>query len=237
MSYYVGIDIGGSGSRLAVAAADGTVRYARQGPGISVSDEGVDVLGIVATLLAVAEPELADVAGIGVGCSGVASLVAQPGELAQAIRGLAVAGNMSCPVALAVDAATAALGALAGQAGCVTALGTGAISVGWDGQHRWHRVDGWGHLLGDRGGGAWIGIAALSAAMEAADGVSPGGEALLQAATKRFGPSPTWPQRLYPRPDKAAALASTAHANAAGPMPDKSTRLATSPISAARPTM
>ncbi|HEY5834648.1 BadF/BadG/BcrA/BcrD ATPase family protein, partial [Streptomyces sp.] len=68
----------------------------------------------------------------------------------------------------------------------------------------------WGHLLGDAGGGAWIGRAGLDAALRAHDGRAGGSQALLARARKRFGPVETLPGQLYPRPDRPAVLASFA---------------------------
>ncbi|QJW38176.1 ATPase [Cellulosimicrobium protaetiae] len=111
--------------------------------------------------------------------------------------------------AVAADALTAHLGALGGRPGAVVAVGTGAIALGTDLRDVWHRVDGWGHLLGDLGSGSWIGAQGLRAAVAAHDGRDNGGStALLAAATERFGPVPTWPGQLYTRPDRAQVLAS-----------------------------
>ncbi|PID97433.1 MAG: hypothetical protein CSA83_02685, partial [Actinomycetales bacterium] len=131
-----------------------------------------------------------------------ASLVADPASMANSLR-----DQFSSPVVLAADAVTALLGALAGQPGCVTALGTGAISVCWDGEKAWRRMDGWGHLLGDRGGGAWIGLRALQLAMATYDGLSVGGKGLLAAAVETFGEPPSWPAMLQD-PGRAGLLAS-----------------------------
>jgi len=59
-------------------------------------------------------------------------------------------------VALVADAVTAYAGALRARPGAVVAAGTGLIAIGTD-LTGWRRADGWGHLLGDCGGGAWIG--------------------------------------------------------------------------------
>ncbi|MFF8973431.1 N-acetylglucosamine kinase [Streptomyces sp. NPDC014995] len=112
-------------------------------------------------------------------------------------------------VALAADAVTAYVGALGSRPGAVIAAGTGLIAIGTD-LTAWRRADGWGHLLGDCGGGAWIGRAGLEAALRAHDGRPGGSVALLTRAEERFGPMPGLPGRLYPRPDRPAVLASFA---------------------------
>ncbi|MFI1330434.1 N-acetylglucosamine kinase [Streptomyces sp. NPDC020845] len=74
----------------------------------------------------------------------------------------------------------------------------------------WRRADGWGHLLGDCGGGAWIGRAGLEAAMRAYDGREGGSQPLLTRLEAVFGPAGELPGKLYPRPDRPAVLASFA---------------------------
>ncbi|WP_369227328.1 N-acetylglucosamine kinase [Streptomyces sp. R39] len=112
-------------------------------------------------------------------------------------------------VALAADAVTAYVGALGPRPGAVVAAGTGVIALGSD-LTGWRRADGWGHLLGDCGSGAWIGRAGLEAALRAFDGRDGGSAALRAAAEERFGPLPGLPGQLYPRADRPAVLASFA---------------------------
>ncbi|MCD2441485.1 hypothetical protein LQ757_04255 [Agromyces sp. SYSU K20354] len=144
----------------------------------------------------------ATLAGVGVGATGLASLVVSPAASLAALSAAAGA-----PVALAIDAVTAHLGALGGSAGAVVAVGTGSIAIGTDLREVWRRVGGWGHLYDDRGSGAWIGIEGLKAAIQTHDGVTTDAPALLSAAVSRFGPAPTWPSQLYTRDDRGAVLA------------------------------
>lgn len=83
------------------------------------------------------------------------------------------------------------------------------IALGTD-LTNWRRADGWGHLLGDSGGGAWIGRAGLDAAMRAHDGRRGGSVALLARLEAVFGPAADLPGVLYPRTDRPALLASFA---------------------------
>ena len=59
------------------------------------------------------------------------------------------------------------------QSGVVIVAGTGSIAYGVDASKRACRAGGWGYLLGDEGGGYWIGRAALSAVVRAFDGRGP----------------------------------------------------------------
>lgn len=61
----------------------------------------------------------------------------------------------------------------------VLIAGTGSIVLGRGTGPRWFRAGGWGWLLGDEGGGQWLGRAALAAAAAAWDGGPPTGLASL----------------------------------------------------------
>ena len=213
--WVLGIDVGGSGSRMQLAAERGALGLSDSGAVITgtrvqIGAEGSSIRSVVAALLQQAAQEwpleFAELAGIGVGSTGLATLVADPHALHDELAALCA----GVPLALATDAVTAHLGALGGQPGAVIAVGTGAIALGTDFEDRWQRVDGWGHLLGDRGAGAWIGMEALREAARQHDGVARGSETLLAAAVAQFGEPQTWPAQVYTRPDRAAVLASFA---------------------------
>ena len=211
----LGVDSGGSGVRVALSRADGartTAPAASDRPAVTGA-HGIDAQSLLALVLPLATG-LMDAAGADridaacVGAAGMASLgddlrARLPAALAEAlgVRRLALAG----------DAVTAYAGALGLRPGVVVAAGTGMIALGTaaDGGG-WRRADGWGHLLGDAGGGAWIGRAGLDAALRAHDGRAGGSAALLARAQERFGPATTLPGQLYPRQDRAAVMASFA---------------------------
>lgn len=214
-TWVLGVDSGGSGLRVALAGADGSYAAAplTSGRPAVTGAHGIDAGDLLSLVLPLAESLLREVGArrtvaACVGAAGMASLgedlrARLPGALRErlGVRRLALAG----------DAVTAYAGALGLRAGVVVAAGTGMIALGTaaDGT-AWRRADGWGHLLGDAGGGAWIGRAGLEAAMRAYDGRAGGSDALLARAHQRFGPPATLPGQLYPRPDRPAVLASFA---------------------------
>ncbi|WP_338054150.1 N-acetylglucosamine kinase [Streptomyces spiramenti] len=230
--WVLGVDSGGSGLRAALArpAPDGRVTAAstfvsrtpvRTGvAGIDAGHLWEQLLPALPGMLERAAREEdgaqghADpptVAAVCVGAAGMATL----GDDLRARLPRELAGLFG-PVrlALAADAVTGYAGALGERAGAVVAAGTGMIALGTD-LRVWRRVDGWGHLLGDCGSGAWIGRAGLEAAMRAHDGRAGGSAALLAAARERFGDPASLPGSLYPRPDRPAVLASFAPSVAA----------------------
>ena len=215
----LGIDVGGTGSRVALAApaadrlGDQVILGTLTGPRVEIGAEGTSAPVVIRRLVAAARqawPEpFSRVTGIGIGATGIASLASDPTVLAQVI-----AAEADARTAVTIDAVTAHLGALGGAGGAIAVLGTGAIAIAHPGADddgilgaQWTRVDGWGHLFGDRGGGAWIGRLALEAALRAHDRVDRRGAALLAAATGRFGDPSTWPATFYTRSDRAGLLA------------------------------
>ncbi|MDF6022630.1 BadF/BadG/BcrA/BcrD ATPase family protein [Streptomyces sp. JH34] len=212
--FVLGVDSGGSGLRVALAPADtGHAAFtAVCAEPVRTGAAGIDaghlleqVLPAVGRLLEQAGPGAA-VAAAAVGAAGMATL----GGQLRAVLPQALADSLGVHrVALAADAVTAYAGALGGRPGAVVAGGTGMIALGTD-LTSWRRADGWGHLLGDSGGGAWIGRAGLDAAMRAHDGRRGGSPALLARLEETFGPATGLPGLLYPRTDRPALLASFA---------------------------
>lgn len=208
--WLLGVDVGASGSRLAVVPLDGTGRTAGRtlvGERLSVGNTGSTGAAVALDLVARALAELDDaqragVRGVAAGIAGLGTNVADPSSYVPRLRGL-VPG---VEVVLASDMVTAHLGAL-GTGGAVLAAGTGAVALGTDLRSRWHRVDGWGYLIGDLGSGAWIGRRALEAGAAAADGRDSAGAALADAIAARLGPVASWPAAVYHRADRAGVLA------------------------------
>ncbi|GAA2543852.1 BadF/BadG/BcrA/BcrD ATPase family protein [Microbacterium mitrae] len=216
-AWVLGIDIGGTGSRaIAAAVTDepgetthpSSESHTLVGDAVQVTTTGSTTLDTAHKLIDRAQREFTDrdpeqLRGVGIGATGMATLVADPTQLLAEIS-----AQVGVPVVIAADAITAHVGALGGAAGAVIAVGTGSIAFGTDFATTWHRVDGWGHVLGDRGSGSWIGMHALQRALATHDGVARGGGALLAAAVQRFGDPETWPGQIYTRPDRAGVLAS-----------------------------
>ncbi|WP_406207249.1 MULTISPECIES: N-acetylglucosamine kinase [unclassified Streptomyces] len=211
-SGFLAVDSGGSGLRVVVGTVGrgATARRESREP-VRTGDRGIDpghfleqLVPMVRALTAEAGVDRLDAAAVG--AAGMASLGdALRAELPDALGREFGIGR----VALAADAVTAYVGALGPRPGAVVAAGTGLIAIGTD-LTNWHRADGWGHLLGDCGSGAWIGRAGLEAALRAYDGRPGGSAGLLARAEELFGPVRNLPGNLYPRPDRPAVLASFA---------------------------
>ncbi|WP_432093104.1 N-acetylglucosamine kinase [Streptomyces sp. bgisy100] len=213
--WVLGVDSGGSGMRVAIARPDDgrPVATVASDTPARIGPAGVDAGHFLELLLPAARELLSSTgadgppSAVAVGAAGMATLGDElrarlPGALADALG--------ARRLALAADAVTAYAGALGQQAGAVVVAGTGLIAVGTDlgpAGRGWRRADGWGHLLGDCGSGAWIGRAGLEAALRAHDGRAGGSAALLARLEAVFGPAAGMPGLLYPRADRAAVLA------------------------------
>lgn len=215
VSAVLGVDSGGSGLRMALGSADGatvrTIGTATSTEPVRTGTSGIDPAHLLEQLLPAVETLLARAgaeapAAVAIGAAGMATL----GDGLRAELPAALESALGVRrLALAADAVTAYAGALGQRPGAVVAAGTGMIALGTD-LVTWHRADGWGHLLGDCGGGAWIGRAGLEAAMRAYDGRRGGSAALLSRMEAVFGPAPEMPGLVYPRTDRPAVLASFA---------------------------
>lgn len=213
-AFVLGVDSGGSGLRVALGSVDARrpVRTEVCAEPVRTGTAGIDADHLLEQLLPAVRRLLeregpgASVTAAAIGAAGMATL--GDGLRAEVPTALADALGVR-RVALAADAVTAYAGALGQRPGAVVAGGTGMIALGTD-LRTWRRADGWGHLLGDSGGGAWIGRAGLDAAMRAHDGRRGGSSALLERLESAFGPVTGLPGLLYPRTDRPAVLASFA---------------------------
>ncbi|MGX4693875.1 N-acetylglucosamine kinase [Streptomyces sp. JNUCC 63] len=209
---FLAVDSGGSGVRVVVGVPGrGPLARRESGEPVRTGARGIDPGHLMEQLVPMAWA-LAAEAGVErletavLGAAGFATL----GDALRAELPDALARHLGVRrVALVADAVTAYTGALGPRPGAVIAAGTGLIAIGTD-LTGWRRADGWGHLLGDCGSGAWIGRAGLEAALRAHDGRDGGSARLLALAEEAFGPTPGLPGRLYPRSDRAAVLASFA---------------------------
>ncbi|WBU36767.1 N-acetylglucosamine kinase [Homoserinibacter sp. YIM 151385] len=211
----LGIDLGGSGSRAAVRAIDDAApREVLRGRGLALAPDGsgAAAAAVVEELLedatAAWELRTAPPLAVALGVAGLASVVRDPLLLRRIVR----ARVGAVPVVLVADGIAAHVGALGGDSGAIVAAGTGAIGIGLDAEGGWHRVDGWGQLLGDEGGAAWIGRRGIQAALRAHDGrdAAGSGARLLGRAIDRYGDPAGWPAEIAAPEDRARRLAAFA---------------------------
>ncbi|KUN67875.1 ATPase [Streptomyces canus] len=209
---FLALDSGGSGLRVVVGIPGrGNTAPRESRVPVRTGARGIDPGHLMEQLTPMVRALLSEagVSGLDTAVVGAAGLATLGDALRAELPGALEREFGVRTVALVADAVTAYTGALGPRPGAVVAAGTGLIAIGTD-LESWRRADGWGHLLGDCGGGAWIGRAGLEAALRAHDGRSGGSAALLALAEEAFGPVRELPGRLYPRTDRPAVLASFA---------------------------
>ncbi len=165
--HYLGIDCGGTLCRAALCIGDRRIEAERPGANATSDFEGM-VASIVGALEIVAD-------GIGVPLEEFAEVPAYLGVAG--IVGPGMAGRLAdaLPLRNAMveeDRRAALVGALGYRDGCIALCGTGSF-LGLQTAGRAVFAGGHGLVLGDQASGAWIGRGALSATLDAADGLGP----------------------------------------------------------------
>jgi glucosamine kinase len=168
IDFLLGVDGGGTGTRVRLARADGTeLAQGAGGPsglGLGIDRAWASVQQAVARAFAapgVEQPSPGRIA-IGLGLAGVHNkqwaaefVAANPGYAA---------------IRLETDAFTTLMGAHAGAPGAIVAIGTGSVGevLFADGTRR--EVGGWGFPAGDEASGGWIGLRAINHIEQVLDG-------------------------------------------------------------------
>jgi len=169
----LGLDAGGTQTRWALAAADGTLR----GEGCVAALSGLqldhpagrDAVAAVLRDIAAAVAPLGGAAQVVAGITGFeAAQAPQLGALAAAALGLAPAA-----VQAMTDIELTCRAAFSPGQGVVLYAGTGSIAAYIDEQGTMHRAGGRGAVIDDAGGGHWIACRALRQVWRAED-ASPG---------------------------------------------------------------
>jgi len=170
VSYLVGIDGGGTGTRVVLGNAHGaTLAQASAGPsglglGIARAWQSIDEGCRAAFAQAgVALDWSRCVLGCGLAGANNPAWLAAFREKAPDVAGLAVES----------DAYTTLLGAHGGEAGVIVALGTGSIAAALDAGGACRLGGGFGFPSGDEASGAWLGLRAIAYAQQALDGRAP----------------------------------------------------------------
>jgi N-acetylglucosamine kinase-like BadF-type ATPase len=169
--YYLGIDGGGTKTTSAAGDDSRLLASATAGPSNIVRIGEVQaresLQQSVRQACAAAGITPAQVARTCVGGSGAA----RP-ELAAIVRGF-LAEILPTPIDVVGDMQIALEAAFDNGPGVIVIAGTGSIAYGRDRQGATLRAGGWGFAIGDEGSAHWIGRAAVSAVLRAADLTDP----------------------------------------------------------------
>ena len=183
---FIGLDLGGSGTRAALADTTGRVLASGRGPTGLRGGSGAAARRQLSRALAHA-------------LAPIAPLVAGEACVAFAgTRGLSITGRRdslllelklrlpTAEVHVSNDALIALWGGLAGREGVAVVAGAGSIALARGADGREGRAGGWGYLLGDEGSGYWIGREALRVLLATLEGRRPSG-ALSTALARTIG--------------------------------------------------
>lgn len=164
---FLGIDGGGSGTRVLVIDSSGTVA-GRGGAGPSNPNQvGWESVARSIREAVVASGASGPFAGVHAGIAGVATPEARArvcailSELGLAAPGVTSAGH---------DLEVALAGGLSGRPGIVLVAGTGSACFGRNARGDAWQSGGWGPVLDDAGGGYWLGLRAIMTAIRSEDG-------------------------------------------------------------------
>ena len=168
IAYLIGVDGGGSGTRVRLARADGSaLAQGAAGP------SGL-ALGIVQAWAAVNQAVAQAFAAAGLGACVPAHCAIGLGMAGVHNKQWAAqfaGGNPGYgALRLDTDATTTLLGAHGGTPGSIVAIGTGSVGQALlaDGSQR--EVGGWGFPSGDEASGGWIGLRAMNHIQQVMDG-------------------------------------------------------------------
>ena len=169
----VGIDGGGTRTRVILADANGTVLARAEGPGTALrpGEESVaaDIIqSLIGEVLASAQRPDVRPAVCVVGVAG-----AGQERAAQALWSALATRRVADDVSVQADATIALEDAFGDTAGVLLVSGTGSVAFARAPDGRLERCGGWGPNLGDEGSGAWLGRRALSVITAAQDGREP----------------------------------------------------------------
>src|SRR5688500_10895303 len=170
MMHVLGIDAGGTKTVCVLADERGRVLAEVRGGGANLQAAGE--LAVEKVLHQVMDDAIGDrdVRPAAV-CLGIAGVDRE--DDAGAVRGIMRRIGFKTRTLVVNDALIALVAGAGDRPGVVVVSGTGSIAYGRDARGRAARSGGWGYLLGDEGGGFWIGRTALISVVRQFDGRGP----------------------------------------------------------------
>jgi glucosamine kinase len=172
-SFVIGIDGGGTKTRALLADGRGERIAEAIGAGSTVHPQDIErsagiIAGVVRDALEIGEKENVRPRVL---CVGVAGVGREPER--QELWESLVAYQLAEEVVVQTDLAVALDDAFGDGPGVLLIAGTGSSAFGRGPTGATARCGGWGSVIGDEGGGAWIGRRALSVVAAASDGREP----------------------------------------------------------------
>lgn len=171
----IGIDGGGTSTRARIARLDGTPLASAKAGGVN-PNSGSDPVQALTDVLeeALAGLSVDERSQITAGVAGLAGHLSSPDRMTKAAQTAWQAVGLPGTPVVYSDLVVAYWSGLAGtdseapDEGMILVAGTGAVAAVVNGTDITHLVDGNGYLLGDYGGGIWLGIQIARAALDSA---------------------------------------------------------------------
>lgn len=172
MKYLMGIDGGGTNSRLLAVSAAGETLGCARGRSTNIESNPVDTVRehlreLICGFMEESGLPLASCAGI---CLGTAGVDTQ--ETLRTVEEIMESLALPFPCVVTNDAEIALLAQTGGEAGILLISGTGSIGYGMNAAGETCRVGGYGYLVSDEGSSFWVAKKAIAAALRAYDGTA-----------------------------------------------------------------
>ncbi len=171
--FYLGIDGGGTKSRLMAADDDGNLYGPYIGGSTNLNSNSMET--ITKNIQQLIDEFLKDqnlgaesITSFCLGSAGV-DRMQDVKTYTDILRNV----PLLCPVQVVNDVEIALESETQGNPGVVIISGTGSVAVGKNGDNEVARAGGWGHLLGDEGSAYWIATQGIKKALHAFDGRGP----------------------------------------------------------------
>jgi glucosamine kinase len=208
MPYYLAIDAGGTKTQCLIADSDRVLARATTGSVKLMRVPEAEATGRLHAML----DEASATAGISLSaitrtCFGLAGL-SIPSVRAWATA--AIAARTSSPLILCGDEEIALDAAFAAGPGILVIAGTGSNVIGRSPSGSLHSAGGWGPILGDEGGGYWIGLESIRYALNTLDKEPAPEPGVLKPGTPEPGApslSPSFGDRVGSNPPGATPAA------------------------------
>lgn len=170
---YLGIDGGGTSSKLALVSDKCQIIAESTGGGTNIHSIGpkqakANLSAAISALLSTAGADIADIKAICLGAAGVGR-DEDKAVWAQIFAELGI----TCHISVISDSEAALYGGLHKMEGVVVIAGTGSLCVGYAPDGRSARAGGWGHIMGDGGSAYDIARRILVAVLKSHDGQAP----------------------------------------------------------------
>ncbi|GAA0125973.1 N-acetylglucosamine kinase [Clostridium senegalense] len=170
MSYYLGIDGGGTKTVAILSKDDGTiVDTARMGPtnykGVGIEKTKDEFWSMFKYFFSRDKVSLKEIKSL---CLGGAGVDFEKDK--EILKNIFYSLGYKNKILIYNDSVTTLVGANGGKKGAILISGTGSVAYGIDLDNNPIRVGGWGHFIDDLGSGFAIGKDALSKIMESYDG-------------------------------------------------------------------